>query len=398
MAALLLAATGVPLTTFTVKAVAAGSKTVKKWWIKRGREDLEEVARLEPQEISERLPVYLAEDIRDYFEEGEHRLVLFFDTHEALLQDIRSEEQRLLRDEWLRELVLQLPPALFVILGREPLAWAHLDPEWESVLEQHEIKELPEHDARQFLGAASLTDLSLQNQILKEAKGVPFLLDLTVDTLEEMRRSGKTVGAEELSRHEPEAEYKLAERFLRYLSPAEQDTVEVLAVPRFFDETLFKDLVTSFHTQLSLDQFREICRFSFMSERSPGVFQMHDLMWEALEERLKKRDPERLKAIHLFLFQRYDQKLEGLEPKDIGPEHEQALLEAFYHAPEAVGLADTVEWFIRRADVFFRRPAIRLLLAPYDQLVRDAEDQLGPQHPQTWAAMGEAARVHTARR
>ena len=237
------------------------------------------------------MPVYLAEDLLDYFEDGKHRLVLFFDTHEALLQDIRSEEQRLLRDEWIRELVLQLSPALFVILGREPLAWAHLDPEWESVLEQHEIRELSEHDARQFLGAASLTDLRLQDQILHEAKGVPFLLDLTVDTVEEMRRSGKTVGAEELSHREPEAEYKLAERFLRYLSPAEQATVEVLSIPRFFDETLFKELVTTLQTQIPLNQFAEICRFSFITEGSPGVFQMHDLMWEALEARLGSATP-----------------------------------------------------------------------------------------------------------
>ncbi len=118
---------------------------------------------------------------------------------------------------------------------------------------------------------------------------------------------------------------------------------------------------------------------------------MHDLMWEALEARLKKRDPERLKAIHTFLVQRYDQKLEGLGPKDITPEHEQALLEAFYHAPEAIGLAETVEWFIRRADVFFSADRYRLLLAPYDQLARDTADQLGPRHPQTWAAMGRAA-------
>jgi tetratricopeptide (TPR) repeat protein len=394
LAAMLLAAAGMPLAIFVTKAAESGSKAVRAWWIKRGREDLQELGRLEPPEISERLPVYLAEDILDYFEEGKHRLVLFFDTHEALLQDIRTEEQRLLRDEWLRELVLQLPPALFVILGREPLAWAHLDPDWESVLEQHEIRELPDHDARQFLGAASLTDLRLQDQILHEAKGVPFLLDLTVDTVEEMRRSGKEIGAEELSRHEPQAEYKLAERFLRYLSPAEQATVEVLAVPRFFDEALFKDLVTSFQTQLPLNQFEEICRFSFMGGRSPGVFQMHDLMWEALEARLKKRDPERLKAIHSFLFRRYDQRLEDLQSKDLAPEHEQALLEAFYHAPEANGLEQTVEWFNRRADVFFQAARYRLLLAAYYQLVREAEHQLGPHNPQTWAAMREAALVH----
>ena len=108
-----------------------------------------------------------------------------------------------------------------------------------------------------------------------------------------------------------------------------------------------------------------------------------------------KRDPERLRAVHKFLFRRYDQRLEGLEAKDVAPEHEQALLEAFYHAPEAIGFELTVEWFIRRAHVFSEAGRHRLLLAPYQQLVRDTEDHLGPQHPQTWAVLGEAAQVLT---
>jgi tetratricopeptide (TPR) repeat protein len=394
LASMLIAAAGMPLAIFINKAAESGSKAVKAWWTKRGREDLQELTRLEPSEISERLPVYLAEDVLDYFEDGKHRLVLFFDTHEALLQDIRSEEQRLLRDEWLRELVLQLPPALFVILGREPLAWAHLDPEWESVLEQYEIRELPEHYCRQFLGAATLTDLPLQNQILKEAKGVPFLLDLTVDTVEEMERMGKELGAEELVRHEPQAEYKLAERFLRYLSPPEQATVEVLSIPRFFEEALFKDLVATFQTQLPLNQFTEICRFSFITERSPGIFVMHDLMWEALEARLKRHNPERLQTIHQFLFRRYDQKLEGVEAKQITPEHERALLEALYHAPQAVGLEQTLEWFMRRADIFCWASRASVLIAPYDQLVREAEEELGPHHFRTWAVFCKAAEAN----
>jgi tetratricopeptide (TPR) repeat protein len=277
------------------------------------------------------------------------------------------------------------------MIGREVLDWGTLDPEWEAVLEQRQIEELLEQDARSILSAASLTAPGLQDLILKEAKNVPFLLDLTLDTIEEMKRSGKEFGPEELAEREPEAAFRLAERFLRYLFPAEQDTVEVLAIPRFFDESLFKDLVTAFQTQLPLGQFREICRFSFMNERSPGIFQMHDLMRECLETRLGRRDSERLKTVHVFLFHRYDQRLEGLDVKYVGPQQEQAFLEAFHHAPEALGMEETVKWFERRSTVFFDASRWRLLLTSSEELLRMTETTLGPNHPGTWDALAELA-------
>jgi tetratricopeptide (TPR) repeat protein len=393
LAAELVSSFGIPLVTFVAKAAEMGSKPLKSWWMKRGRDDLKEVSGLDPPEIEERLPVYFAEDLAEHLEKRKLRAVLFFDTYEALVGDIRSEEQRLLRDDWFRELVLQLPSVLFVVFGREDITWPRLDSEWATVLEQRKIEELPERDARAILTAASLTDSSLQDFILGEAKNVPFYLDLALDTIEEMRRSGVNVDPQALSEREASAKVRLAEAFLRYLSPAEQTTVEVLAIPRFFDETLSRDLAGAFQTQLPLGQMREIFRFSFMSERSPGVFQMHDLMRECLEERLLRYDPAQLKAVHHFLFDRYDGKLENLEPKALSHEHEQAFLEAFHHAPEALGMAETVDWFGRRSSVFFDGSRWRLLLAACSDLAEEAESTLGPGQRGTWDALSQLAWV-----
>ena len=374
---------GVPFVSFVAQAVEKGSKPAKAWWIKRGRDDLQELSHLEPAEIEERLPAYLAEDLAEYLEEEQLSAVICFDTYEALFADVRSEEQRLLRDEWLRELILQLPSVLFVISGREKLDWEELDPDWGMVLEQNEMQELPEEYARAFLTAASLTDPELQALILKETGNLPFLLDLVLDTVEEMKRAGREIGREDLTGWDSAVEFRMAERFLRYLSPSEQDTVEVLAIPRLFDEQLFRDLCTGFETQFPLGQFREIRRFSFMLERSPGAFQMHEIMAESLRARLRKRDPERLKALHSFLFHRFDQKLEGMGPESVDPDQEQAFLEALFHAEQALTLEDTVDWFVGRIEVFREAGRDRPLLNAARTLAADARRVLGPHHPRT---------------
>ncbi len=383
LAASLLSSMGVPFISLAATLAEKASGPVKAWWIKRGRDDLKALTRLETAEIEERLPAYFAEDLAEYAHDEGVRGVFFFDTFEALFQDVRSEEQRLLRDEWLRELVLQLPSMLLVICGRERIGWAELDQEWGAVLEQHQVLELPERDVRTLLSSAAITDPAVQERILRETRNVPFLVDLALDTMDEMKRGVGEPGTDEATGLGATAEVRMSERFLRYLSPAEQDTVEVLSVPRFFDRQLFHDLCLSFETQFPLGKFSEICRFSFVFERSPGIFQMHDVMAGALRARLGKRDPERLRAVHAFLFERFDERLEGMGPKSITPEQERAFLEAFYHSREAMPLEQTVDWFIRRADEFREAGRDRPLLNAARGLVADARQTLGPLDPRT---------------
>jgi tetratricopeptide (TPR) repeat protein len=378
LAAAGLSAAGVPFVSLVATVAEKASGPLKAWWTKRGREDLKALSRLDIPEIEERLPAYFAEDLTEYADGTGRRMIFFFDTYEALFQDLRGEEQRLLRDEWLRELVLQLPAALFVVCGREPLDWAELDPDWAGALEQHNVRELPDADIRRLLTSADVTDRRLQDRILLESRNVPFLVDLAIDTVREMNRGGGGEPAEEPAvLIDATAEVRLSERFLRYLSPAEQDTVEVLSVPRSFDRELFRDLCRAFETQFPLGGFAEICRFSFISERSPAVFQMHDVMGGWLRARLRRRDPERLRDVHLFLFKRFDDRLEGMSSRSVSPAHESAFAEAYYHSRQARTVRETVDWFIGRAEVFHEAGRDRPLLQAARALAADAEEELG---------------------
>jgi tetratricopeptide (TPR) repeat protein len=376
IAASVLSSMGVPFVSLAAQLAEKASGPLKEWWIKRGREDLKGLTRLETTEIEERLPAYFAEDLSEYMSGQGRKAVFFFDTYEALFQDVRSEEQRLMRDEWFRELVLQLPSVLFVACGRERLSWAELDPEWTSLLEQHQVVELPETDVRTLLASAEVTDPGLQERILRETRNVPFLVDLALDTVDEMKKAGSVAGDDNPGKGAT-AEIRMSERFLRYLSPAEQDAVQVLAVPRYFDRPLFHDLCIAFETQFPPGQFSEICRFSFVVERSPGIFQMHDVMAEALRSRMARREPERLKGVHRFLFERFDALLGLITPGSVSPEQERAFLEAYHHARQTLPMAETVDWFIGRAHGFVEAGRDRLLLDAARALTADAEEMLG---------------------
>jgi tetratricopeptide (TPR) repeat protein len=172
---------------------------------------------------------------------------------------------------------------------------------------------------------------------------------------------------------------RLAERFLRYLSPAEQDTLEVLAIPRSFDQQLAADLIAAFHTELPLGQVPELTRFSFVSERTPGVYQLHDVLQECLERRLERRNPHRRRELYAYLFRRYDALLEGLQPREIGLVQEQAFREALFHARHREP-DELVGWFLVRAACFLDGARFPFLLPLHEELLAFLNEQTEP-HP-----------------
>jgi hypothetical protein len=83
-----------------------------------------------------------------------------------------------------RELVKQLPEALWVICGRQKLRWEEIEPDWSNSLSQHELKALPDQSSRQFLASCGIASEPIQDAIVKGSQGVPHYLDLAVDTLQ----------------------------------------------------------------------------------------------------------------------------------------------------------------------------------------------------------------------
>jgi len=174
------------------KVAGKGSRVLSEWWTKRGHVELRELPTLEAVQIAERLPMFWAADLRDFLRTRQAQAVLFLDTYEALTEGERSEGKLLQRDAWVRELAAQLPEVLWVVCGREKLRWEDVDKDWGSCVSQHLLGELSADDARRFLASCGVDDASVQDTIVTGSGGLPYYLDLAVDTFNEVQhRTGR---------------------------------------------------------------------------------------------------------------------------------------------------------------------------------------------------------------
>jgi len=408
--------------------------SLSDWWERRGERELEDLPQMEPAAIVEQLPKLWASDLKDYlgatslkpqktgtvpqrvrrscseglspvFESGDtipnrgdsghvptRRAVLFIDSYEKLSQTVDGARDTVdagqKTDAWVRELVKQLPEALWVISGRQRLRWDEAEKEWGYALSQHELGALPERSAREFLSSCGITDEPIQDAIAKGSQGLPHYLNLAADTFEEIKQSGKRAGSVQSlfsgaeSSDSPE---QMFAQFIRHLDQPEIETLQVLSASRFWNYGLFEHLVTEYQTGYPLTAYDDLSRFSFVGEgAAPETRTMHDLMREALQEH---QAPELRKRVHLFLHEYYAKQLEGLDVKSITDRHKAALTEAFYHGRQAKSAEELWFWFVVAHDVFDKAGQYRLLTPLYREMVQVLETELGPNHADTATAL-----------
>jgi tetratricopeptide (TPR) repeat protein len=355
--------------------LAKGRKVLQDWWTRRGSEELKELPSLEPPRIAERLPMFWASDLKDYLAAKGSKAVLFLDTYEALTEAERSEGKLYQRDEWVRELVAQLPGVLWVVCGREMLRWAELDPDWKESLDQHLVGGLADADARRFLKSCGIEDSSIADTIVRGSTGLPYYLDLAVDTYLEAQRRGLQPSPADFA-HTPSEVFT---RFLRHLTQPEIETLKVLSIPRYWDTELFKLLITEYQTGYPLTAYDDLCRFSFINEStSKGTYTMHQLMRQSLQEH---ESPELVKRVHRFLFELHDGQLKDIDTKNVTDRQKAALAEAFYHGRAILPVQEFFKWFQKIAEQLRTGAQHRLLLPLREQLGLYLEAELGPEHP-----------------
>jgi tetratricopeptide (TPR) repeat protein len=362
-----------------------GERAAAEWWTKRGQQELAELAEMEPADIIERLPSFWAADVKEHLQRKGTGAVLFLDTFEALTGGERAEGRVHATDEWVRELVTHLPEALWVICGREKLRWAETDADWQECLNQHLVGGLASADSEQFLVSCGIADQAVRHAIVTGSEGVPFYLDLAVDTHDEI----VAAGSEPKPRDFASSPHELFVRFLRHLNDAEVETLKVLAVPRFWDRALFEMLVAEYKTGYPLTAFDRLCRFSFVNEPSPtGTWTMHQLMRESLQ---KHADKELVARVHHLLFDYYAGQLRELDIKSITPAQKTALPEAFFHARSTLVVQELYRWFLQPEEQFKQAAQWRLLEPLYEQVSHDLETELGPEHPNVAESLNNLA-------
>lgn len=337
-----------PLVGIPVKILAVLDKVNNKYkdWINQKRiNDILDMSLKEPKELLEYLPVYFAEDLKNYASEKNGKIVIFLDTYEALNSSNKGEKSYFQIDEWIRDVLIpNLPGGLFVILGREKLKWQDINSQWAECIEQHLVGTLADVDSRSFLVYSGIKENEIINSIIEISEGHPYFLDLCVDTYEAIKKGKKPTKEDFLNNNK----IQLFEKFMQYLQYHERETLKVLSVPRFWNSEIFELLIKEYNTGYPIMGLDEFCNFSFISERAlKDTWEMHSLMRKSLNEYQKN---EQLIEVHKVMFKYYSKKLKNVADKT----QEIYLNEAYYHGSKFLKKDEFGEWFLDKSDYFFK--------------------------------------------
>jgi len=275
------------------------------WWLKQGAQIFQELESLSVSEIKERLPMFFSADLSRYFTDNPTKnFCLFIDTYEALWENATKEGKFFEVDEWIRELISNLPEVLFVIAGREKLRWKEVDSGWESVIDAHILDKLSALDATHFLEHCEILDTGISATIVKTSEGVPFYLDLAVDTYKRLLQDGIQPQTENFT---GKTQREVLDRFIRYLDREESAMLKVLALSRQYDFELFQYLINEFNTGYPATDMPILNRYSFIERLGNSTFSINPLMRKAL---IDHSEPEFVVNVEIAIFKYYFSKIE----------------------------------------------------------------------------------------
>jgi tetratricopeptide (TPR) repeat protein len=348
--------------------------------------DINVLTAMEATEIEKLLPGFFAADFTSYLCTNS-KAYIFIDTYEALWDGLREGGFHE-KDQWIRDnLIPNMLGVSWVICGREKLLWVpECDSDWDMYLEQHPVDELPESYCQEFLEDCGVENKDIRNVIIKASEGVPYYLNLSVDTYEKIGKNRQPV-SEDFGKTQKE----IFNTFVKYLNNNEIRALKVLSVPNSWDRTLFEILMKKFDSGYPAGAFSELIKFSFIKKDTDGKCSVHQLMRKSLKE---FHDPTDRKNIHKYLLDFYSKKLENIDIKAITPEHEIALTEAFYHAKEALEIEELFNWFVATSDPFDRAAFWQLITPLYDEILQILEAKLGSDHLVVATALNNLAGLY----
>ncbi len=285
--------------------------------------------------------------------------------------------------------------------GRERLSWDRRfrDDDWAALLaNQHLLGGLAEADAHWFLRQIPIDDAAIRRAIIDGARAEdephpppgaagahPFYLDLAVDTWLQLSAAGQTPSPDQFGGTHAD----VLARFLRHRDPAETEALKVLAGPAGFDRDLFEALMAHFGTGFPPTRFPALCDLSIIEPGADGRWRLHALLREHLLDDL---DPQLRRDLHGFLFDWFDARCRPPSPRQITPEHETALREAFDHRDSDDAEA-ALGWFWQRRQVFDDAARHGLLEPLYRRALALAEERLGAGHGETAVALNNLAQL-----
>ncbi|MFF4652628.1 hypothetical protein [Streptomyces sp. NPDC001380] len=251
--------------------------------------------------------------------------VLFIDAYEALAPSPLSVGRDGAADQWLRDLLGQLDFGLAVVASREPLAWAAADPDWRGHIATVRVGDLPLSAREDLLAAGGMDDRRLRRTIAEASAGVPYYLQLAVDTAARADRGSAPVVSTA----------QIVQRFLQHVAPDEIRLLQLLSASRLFDQTIFRFLARKFDLPGGLLVWEGLTSYSFVyPAAAPGWHRLHQLMIQTLQGQLS---PAVAREVHRGLADFWTAHADGTDDAAAARTlpRSAALREAAYHGLHA---------------------------------------------------------------
>ncbi|BBI34004.1 ATP-binding protein [Cohnella abietis] len=300
-----------------IALIYKSGKKLMNWATAKQLEYLEQYSKLNPREMIPYLSQFLAMDIKRYLSLNKRApLTVFIDSHEALWTVNRTQGSMSNKDEWIRELIIHLPEALFVICGRDPLEWNKINHEWSQVV--HEVPLVPFKHAhsQKFLYNCEIDDEIITDTIISTSAGIPYLLDRyaseyeqhTEENIESLRErvSQLNVGEDAIR------------RFYLYLSDEEKRAINILSITHNWDYGLFKELMIKFNQGFPIAHFSSLCRYSIVQEiETTGTYTIDRVMRAFILEQMEQSEPELTNDIKQYVANYYSDLIHNLQKNGI---------------------------------------------------------------------------------
>jgi tetratricopeptide (TPR) repeat protein len=342
-----------PYLALVPKLIEMISNRLKNTFSKEDKEKIQAFERLEEHELLELLPVIFAEDLDKYIVKSRRYFVLFIDTYEALWTDQRMKAYEFGVDEWVRELVAQLPNVLWVIFGREPIDWGRYLEEWDACVTKVELGSLSEEETKLLLSRHQVREPDIQEEIYRNSKGHPYSIKLANDLYKEILTTRQPAAADFIWQKTP---YKLFERFIKYLLVKEKQALELLALTNNWNINTYQALMSHFDIRMNSDDHLNLSRFSFITEADDGHWEMHQLMRESL---IDYQPAEKVIDGRFFLYDYFKRKLSKELVKNDPHQASTIINQAFYHGfllmeKERLSLSEFIDWFRDYDGVYYQ--------------------------------------------
>lgn len=227
------------------------------------KSDLIDLENEPADETYKKLAYYFSQDLLSNVQNLDKPLIIFLDTYEKLVNEVKQDGYTLMKDLWLRDdngPILQVPGILWVIAGREKIKWGDYDKDWEETLEQHLLGDLSFEDADDFLKEAGISEEKLRNQIYKLTNGTPVYLDICVSTYEILQANGEKISIDKFGTKVD----KLVERYIKYMDTQSSEMVYILSLIGNWDDQMLQEVIYDILPNFSITLYEKIKKLSFV--------------------------------------------------------------------------------------------------------------------------------------